>query len=228
MASYPKQALKLVNNNQVRVPLGKSVKAWFGIDSFTIPMPSNLKFEDLRELRIVPRNGCFYSEFIYRRLKQQPLADKNKVLGIDPGLDNWLTCVSNQGTSFIVDGRQVKSINCWYNKQIARIKEGKPQGFWSKRLADITEKRNRQIRDAVNKAARLVINNCLDCQIGTVVFGWNQGQRQAINLGKKTNQKFVQIPTARLKDRIAQLCELYGMQFVETEESDRVTIVICG
>ena len=217
--SYPKQALKLVNKDRVRVPLGKSVKAWFGIDSFTIPMPSNLGFEDIREWRIVPRNGCFYGEFVYRLQKQKLAVDQNKVLGIDPGLDNWLTCVSNQGTSLIVDGRQVKSINCWYNKQIARIKEDKPQGFWSKRLASITEKRNRRIRDAVNKAARIVINHCLDCQIGTVVFGWNQGQRQAINLGKKNNQKFVQIPTARLKDRIAQLCELYGMQFVETEES---------
>jgi putative transposase len=29
----------------------------------------------------------------------------------------------------------------------------------------------------------------------------------------------VQIPTARLKDRIAQLCEQYGLRFVETEES---------
>ena len=64
-----------------------------------------------------------------------------------------------------------------------------------------------------------MINHCLNYQIGTVVFGWNKGQRQAINLGKKNNQKFVQIPTARLKDRISQLCELYGMQFVETEES---------
>jgi putative transposase len=38
-------------------------------------------------------------------------------------------------------------------------------------------------------------------------------------MGKKTNQKFVQIPTARLKKRIEQLCEQYGIKFVETEES---------
>ncbi|MEH2241218.1 zinc ribbon domain-containing protein [Nostoc sp.] len=29
----------------------------------------------------------------------------------------------------------------------------------------------------------------------------------------------MQIPTARLKDRIAGLCQYYGIQFVETEES---------
>ena len=75
------------------------------------------------------------------------------------------------------------------------------------------------MRDAINKAARLVINHCLDNGIGTVVFGWNKGQKSGIDLGKKTNQNFVQIPTARLKARIQQLCELYGVVFEETEES---------
>lgn len=87
--------------------------------------------------------------------------DSSKALGIDPGLNNWLTCVSNAGTSFLVDGLHLKSLNQWYNKRVATIKENKPQGFWSKRLANITEKRNRQVRDAVNKAARYVINHCL-------------------------------------------------------------------
>ena len=99
------------------------------------------------------------------------------------------------------------------------LKENKPQGFWSKQLARITERRNRQVRDAVNKAARLVINHCLEFRIGTVVFGWNKNQKQSLNLGSKTNQKFLQIPTCRLKDRIAQLCEQHGIVFAETEES---------
>ena len=75
------------------------------------------------------------------------------------------------------------------------------------------------MRDAVNKAARKVIDHCLKNPIGTVVFGWNKGQKQSANMVRKTNQKFVQIPTGRLKDRIAQLCEQYGLKFVETEES---------
>ena len=94
-----------------------------------------------------------------------------------------------------------------------------PNGYWSKRLQDLTENRNRTIRDAINKAARKVINHCLENNIGTIVFGWNKGQKDSANMGAKTNQKFVQIPTGRLKDRIAQLCEQYGLKFVETEES---------
>lgn len=220
LIAYPKQALgkKLIDDHIV-VPLGQNVQAWFGLKNFTIPMASNLDYADIRELRILPRNGCFYAEFVYKVDVVDVVLNPDKALGIDPGLNNWLTCVSNVGTGFIVDGRQLKSVNNWYNKQISTLKEGKPQGFWSQKLAEITEKRNRQMRDAVNKAARLVVNHCLEHGIGTVVFGWNKGQRQEINLGAKTNQKFVQIPTARLKKRVEQLCEQYGIRFVETEES---------
>ncbi|WP_192901074.1 MULTISPECIES: hypothetical protein [Okeania] len=56
--------------------------------------------------------------------------------------------------------------NRWYNKQISTIKENQPQGFWSNKLAVITEKRNRQMRDSINKAARIVINHCLKNSIG--------------------------------------------------------------
>lgn len=218
VVSYPKQALKL-KGNQVRVPLGKTCKRWFGLDSFLIPMPSNLSFDDIKELRILPRNNCFYFEFVYRKETEKTELNPENVLGIDPGLDNWLTCVSNVDTSFIVDGKKVKSMNRWYNKQVSTIKENKPQGFWSNKLAAITEKRNRQMRDGINKAARIVINHCLENNIGTIVFGWNKRNKDSINIGKKNNSEFVPIPTARLKDRIAQLCEQYGIQFIETEES---------
>lgn len=215
---YPQQALRL-KDGQIRVPLGRQVKAWFGLDAFYIPMPSNLRFEDISEVRILPRHRCFYAEFVYKQPVEAANLDRDRVLGIDPGLANWLTCVSNVETSFIVDGRHVKSLNRWYNKKVADLKDNRPQGFWSHRLADLTEKRNRQIRDAVNKAARWVINHCLEQGIGRVVFGWNDGNKTGINLGKKNNQSLVQVPTARLKERVQQLCERYGIEFVETEES---------
>ncbi|MFP5275451.1 RNA-guided endonuclease InsQ/TnpB family protein [Coleofasciculus sp.] len=218
VVAYPKQALKL-KDGLIRLPLGTLVKTWFKLSEFFIPMPSNLDFKDIKELRILPRNGCFYVEFVYGISCTKADVDTNNVLGIDPGLNNWLTCVSNVGTSFIVDGRKLKSLNQFYNKRVATLKKGKSQGFWNENLASLTEKRNRQIRDAVNKAARIVINRCLRHRIGTIVFGWNQRHKDGIELGKKNNQEFVQVPTSRLKERIRKLCEQYGIQFVETEES---------
>ncbi|MCY7331818.1 MAG: transposase [Pseudanabaena sp. CAN_BIN31] len=218
LVAFPKRALRLVGD-KIRFPLGLQVKAWFGLKEFFLTMPSNLDFASLKEVRILPRNGVFYAEFVYPVEVVQTELDHCKCLGIDHGMNNWLTCVSNVGTSLIVDGLHLKSLNRWYNKRVSVLKEGKPNTYWTKRLANITEKRNRQMRDAVNKAAKTIVNHCLANGIGTIVFGWNKGQKDSANMGAKTNQKFVQIPTAKLKDRIKQLCDIYGIQFFETEES---------
>lgn len=82
-------------------------------------MPSNLKYSDLKEIRILPRNGCFYAEFVYSVEEINVELDFDKVLGIDPGLNNWLTCVSNTGTSFINDKQ----------KWICKVEAIKLEGF---------------------------------------------------------------------------------------------------
>ncbi len=216
--SYPKQALKLVGG-QIRVPLGKQMKTWFGLSEIYLPFPSNLDFSTIRELRILPRNGCLYAEYVYKTEAELVELNPNAVLAIDHGVTNLLTCVDTLGNNFIVDGKRLKSMNQWYNKRMAKLKKDKPQGFWSEKLASITERRNRQMRDGVNKAARIVVKHCLKNKIGKIVFGWNEGQKQECNLGRKNNQNFVQIPTARLKSLISQLCELHGIEFIEVTES---------
>ncbi|MFB2976749.1 hypothetical protein [Microseira sp. BLCC-F43] len=55
--------------------------------------------------------------------------------------------------------------------------------------------------------------------IVTLVVGWNEGFKTDANLGKVNNQKLVQMPLGKLKERPKQLGELHGIQFVETEES---------
>ena len=75
------------------------------------------------------------------------------------------------------------------------------------------------MRDAVNKAARFVVNWCLQNRVGRIVFGWNPRQKDGLNIGKRNTQSFVQIPTGRLKQRLKELCEEVGIQFEEVEES---------
>lgn len=76
------------------------------------------------------------------------------------------------------------------------------------------------MRDLVNKAARIAINYCLARGIGTVVVGWNQGIKNGSDMGRKSNQQFVQMPLAKLKERVKQLCEVCGIRYVETEEAN--------
>lgn len=218
VACYPVRWLKLVNN-KIKFTLGKQVKAWFGIDSFTLPMPSNLDFKDIKEIRILPRNRCFYAEFVYKQEELRSNLNQSNVLGLDPGLGNLLTGVSTTGKSFIIDGKKIKSINQLYNKKIASIKKGKAQNYWDDELAALSEKRNRQFKDIRNKVARFVISWCLENNVGVIVHGWNKGIKNESPMSKKVNQEFVTIPNAAIKNRIEQLAIQYGITFIEQEES---------
>ena len=64
-----------------------------------------------------------------------------------------------------------------------------------------------------------LVNQLDSYNIDTVIFGHNVGQKQDINLGKVTNQSFVQIPFTQLIKQLQYKCELRGIRFIEIEES---------
>jgi transposase, IS605 OrfB family, central region len=224
--SYPGQALKVIGN-KIRLPLGKKGKEYFGKDAIWVPLPERIKNCQIKELRLIPRNGAVWVEYVHESLTEQAPScslEVTGVLGIDHGINNWLTCVSSNGKPFIIDGLRLKSWNQWFNKEKARIQSEHvihkfPKGFSSKRLQQLSEIRTRRMRDAVNKAVRTIVDYCENNQINVLVFGWNKGQKQEVNMGGVTNQSFVQIPTAKVKERLQQECDLRGWRFVEQDES---------
>ncbi|MDQ2097086.1 MAG: transposase [Tychonema bourrellyi B0820] len=207
-------------NGQLRFALGLTVKRWFGVSEFFLPMPSNLDYYQVKEFTILPKNGAFYLEMSYEAEKQNHELDINQALSIDLGTaDNLAACVDTLGNSFLVDARVMKAINQLWNKKVSTRKEGKPQGYWDNWLDRVTRKRNHQMRDGINKAAKLIVSHCLKYGIGTLVMGWNEGFKINANLGNLNNQKFVQMPLGKLKSRVKQLGDLHGIKFVETEEA---------
>jgi putative transposase len=226
--TYPVQAVQFdIASGRCRLPvsleIGADVKELVGVKEIWINGCTGIKVSQICEVRILPRNNELYAEYVYEYGNQGASCslalDHTQALGIDHGGNNWLTCVSTLGKSFIVDGRKLKSVNQLHNKRVASIKEGKAQGFWNAQLAALTEKRNRVMRDAIHKTARFILNHCLEHRIGVIVFGWNVRQKDGSSMGTRNNQNWVQIPTGRLKTRIQQLCEAVGIQFIETEES---------
>ncbi|WP_373526837.1 RNA-guided endonuclease InsQ/TnpB family protein [Nostoc sp.] len=224
---YPGQAIKIIDKNGTKfleVPLGHPGKKYFeGIEAITVPYPKRLWGKPIKELRFIPTHGSWYTEYVYE-MGEVSQTTGVYAIGIDPGLNNWVSAVCTNGKSFLVCGKRLKSVNQWWNKTKAALstavsKQFGEDAFFTKRMARLTDKRNRQMRDATNKVARQVIDWCLNNAVGTVVFGCNLEQKQNINIGRKNNQNFVQIPTAKLRKRIEQLCELHRINYVETEES---------
>ena len=227
--TYPLQALKKKYDENgypiLGFPLGWDIKKLYGedmhdIDYIWMPYPTNINPGDIVEVTISPQNGDLYAVFVYKTSSQIKALNYELALGIDHGVNNWLTCVPNTGKQgFIIDGKQLKAFNQLYHKEVSKAKTGKPEGFWSNHLDRLTGKRNRQMHDATNKAAKLIIDYCLKESIGNIVFGWNKGQSQRMEMGRKNNQSFASIPTGKLKERLKQMCLTDGIRFHETEES---------
>ena len=193
-------------------------------NAITIPFPSRLDPKTVKQVRILPKYDArfFEIEFVCTVSQETGEFEPDSALAIDLGLDNLAACIDTNGASFLIDGRTLKSINHRYNQHNAELQSVKDkQGIESitNQQACITNNRNHRIRDTLNKAARYIFNHCLAHGIGTVIVGSNPGWKQEINLGRVTNQNFVQIPHWQLKRKLTGLCERYGMRYVEQEEA---------
>ena len=212
-----------IKGNKLLIPYSFSFKKEH--KSIEINIPPKLVDKNIKEIRIIPKSKArfFEIQYIYEVEEVQSNVDKNKVLAIDLGVNNLVTCVTSTGKSFIVDGRRLKSINQWHNKENARLQSIKDKQGYKKKYTNRqflnTRKRNNRVNDYMNKTARIIINYCLENGIGTVVCGYNPTLQKNSDLGKKNNQTFVNIPFGVLREKIEYLCELYGITFVEQEES---------
>ena len=189
-----------------------------------VKLPPVLKDKKIKEIRIIPKQYSRYFEiqYIYEVEEVQRELNKNNVLGIDLGIDNLCTCVTNTGASFIIDGRKLKSINQYYNKTNAKlqsIKDKQKIEHITLRQKRIVRKRNNRINDYLSKAARIIINYCLNNDIGKLVLGYNENFQRNSNIGSINNQNFVNIPYGKLRDKLIYLCKLYGIEFKLQEES---------
>jgi IS605 OrfB family transposase len=160
--------------------------------------------------------------YVYEAEPVQKVEPTGHALGIDLGLNNLATCVSSTGKSFIIDGRKLKSINQWCNKRNAFLQSIKDlQGIkgLTNRQAGLLDKRNHQVNDYLNKSARYIVDWCRSNQISKIVVGYNPDLKQSVNMGKRNNQNFTQIPIFTLKRKLESLCERYGIEVAEQEES---------
>ena len=71
----------------------------------------------------------------------------------------------------------------------------------------------------MNKAARIIINYCIDNDIGRLVIGYNKDFQRNADMGKANNQTFTHIPFGRLRDKLKYLCEFNGIEYMTVEES---------
>jgi len=142
-------------------------------------------------------------------------------LGIDIGLNNLVTATSNSVglQPFIINGRPLKSINQYYNKTKAILQSYVGDKGISNRIKSLIHKRNNLVQNYLHHTSRFIIDYCEDNNIGNIVIGKNDGWKNKINIGKRNNQNFTQIPFAKLIQQIQYKAEEIGIKIIIQEES---------
>ena len=176
----------------------------------------------IKQVRIVPHGNHYTLEVVYEVSTQELLTNNNRYCAIDLGINNLATIGSNCIKPFIINGRPLKSINQYFNKEKAKlqsqlIKEQKT--YTSKKLQTISLIRKNKINDYLHKASRYIINHLVSNNINTLIIGYNPEWKQEINIGKVNNQKFVNIPHQRFIQMLTYKAELVGINVILNEES---------
>lgn len=212
-----------LKGNKLIIPFSNSFKKTHKPVEITIP--PILLDKKVKEIRIIPKaNARFFEiQYTYEAECIQRNLNKNNALAIDLGINNLATCVTSAGKSFIIDGRRLKSINQWFNKENARLQSIKDKQHFGKKTTNrqkaIARDRNNKVNDYMNKAARKVIDYCIKNNIGTLIVGYNETFQRNSHIGKQNNQNFVSIPYGKLREKLECLCELNDIAFVKQEES---------
>ena len=181
------------------------------------------KCNNLQQVRILPRNKHIVIEIVYNYETKKLKEDNGKYISIDIGLDNLATIVNNiNKIPIIINGRKIKSINQYYNKQISYYREiAKRMNDldYTNRMNKLTIKRNNLITDLIHKASKKVIDYALSCGVNTIIIGNNKDWKRESSMSKKVNQSFIGIPHQMLINQILYKAENAGINVIVTEES---------
>ena len=197
-----------LKGNKLKLPYSNSYRKTH--NAVEIAIPPILLDKKVKEIRIIPKADArfFEIQYTYEAECIQRNLNTTNVLALDLGINNLVTGLSSKGETFIIDGRRLKSINQWFNKENARSQSIKDKQNYGRKPT------NRQ-----KALARRVIDYCIDHDIGTLVVGYNETFQKDSNIGRRNNQTFVNIPYGKLRDKLEYLCELNGIILVMQEES---------
>ena len=186
--------------------------------SLNLKIPT--KVENPQQIRIVPKTGCYLIEVVYE-IKENKINQNQRVASIDLGLNNLATVVTNDGDNpILISGGKIKSINQYYNKITSKKKALLPYNvFTSKSLDRLWLKRNNKISYEIHKITKFLANYFDERDVSKVIIGNNSGWKNGINLGKRNNQNFVNIPYSKFINQLTYKCQLLGITVITREES---------
>lgn len=172
--------------------------------------------KNVDQVRIVPKLDHYVIEVVYT--VEDTIKSSGKYsAGVDLGLNNLMAITSNHPgiRPLLINRRPLKSINQFFKKRVAASQSIEA---W-RQVKKLNSKRDRRIDNYLHTVSRRVIDWCQLNDIGQLVIGNNKGWKQNINIGKKNNQEFTNIPHTKLISLLTYKAQLAGIEVILTEES---------
>ena len=160
----------------------------------------------------------------YNKANRSDLAEKELIINdnkiaIDLGINNLCAVTNNINEEyFIINGKPLKSINQYYNKMLAKYKSDLPKNVYtSNKIRKLTNKRNDKIKCELHKVTKYLVSWCEEHNVSNIIIGYNKEWKNECNMGKKNNQKFIQIPYLDLLNTLKYKARLVGIDIILTE-----------
>lgn len=223
LPNYKKKNSKFVwflKNNQTYI---KNGRLYFKLKVFNGYSFKTNATGRLISIRFIPQNDYYTLEIIYEKEIKNKEAYNTNCASIDLGVNNFITMTNNVGLQpIIVNGKGIKSVNQYYNKQRAKLMKDlihRNNQYWSHKLDTLNRKRYNRIKNFMHNVSKFVVDYCIENNIDNLIVGLNKTWKQDCKLGDKTTQTFTFIPYDLLIKQLKYKCDECGIQFLDTEEN---------
>lgn len=123
--------------------------------------------------------------------------------------------------AFVFEGGTFKNLIQWYCKEMARlfgIYDKDSLLYQSPAMIEETKRFNDAIKNECKHLARLLLDEAMMAGVDTIVYGWNIGIKNRMNLGHRVNQSFGKLPHVKLMETLTYMAEEENIQVLKQEE----------
>ena len=220
------EGVAILTNQQIRLKNG-----WINLPKkvgfyHKTRLTASCKF---REVRIVPRQVGYTLEIVYEKTIPKHVKKRIRKEAIDLGTVNIVAFVDNLGNEPIVvkdHGKGIKSIINYYQKKQAKIRtfytqqqkkllKNQQKLVYGSAYYKLRDKFRKKLKKAVHHLTVYLVELFIERGLHEVFVGYSPKWKQQVNLGKRINQMFVNIPFLKIINQLKYKAEEHGI-VVET------------
>ena len=197
---------------------------------FYLPVPKKIRNYDIKTVSIRKKNNQYWVSYVYEIPQEEEIIvepDFKHAMGIDVGVDNLLACAVYDNSSFVIDGKTLKSKLLWHDKKMNYLSSKRNNRKYTRRMQRQLSHINCMIDDYINRAVDTMFSEAKRHSVSTIMIGKNDGMKHGgINNDdltrksrRKINEFFTRIPLMRMISKILQKAPEYRIHAVTVNES---------